>query len=428
MNNRVILAALALLLLAGCVTQVPTAERAAQAAPTATPAGPTVTLADPNARAREAVNNAWFVAETSTAEAVNAISTQVAFDRARAEATASVERANAAATQVAGSMQMTATAGAIALQNAQADVTATAQALGLADTVATAEAARAKELETEAKETERKAERADLDWQVRFILGLVAAVMIVVLGGFAGWQVVKLLAVILGIEARRRLIDYRAGVYIDAQSGEPRALPNGTPAPLLLDEPTRAERLRDAINPELVEGAMRASEREVRKAWKLAAHAFLRWSEVVPRGEDDPIGFNRRRLCDAARITQDTYHAMIGFLTDLGLIEKENPANPRSPWVLARRDGQSLTVSQAIRCTVWLTSFRTPDVPSTPLIYTPPRENPYNQTKPNQPNQTKPNQETSENGAETAPRTRWNLSLPPESLGDIGGEEAAEAG
>jgi hypothetical protein len=418
MDNRVIhvpaharvIAALILLLLAGCTAEksAPTAERIVEVV-TATPAAmqpfasvqPGPTYADAESEAIRLHNTAVAFERIATEQALQhqvtaAAATQAAVDRDAAilAATQQVEQANAQATQHAISVAATATTAAIALQRQQADMTSTAQALGLADAVATQEAARANELRIEAQETERKATQNDLDRQARFLVGLIVTVLTIVLASLAAWQGIRLLSVYVAIKARRMLVMEQSGLFIDAQTGRPEALPGYTPAPALVapgDKPTRAERLRSAINPDALEAAFRADERSVRRAWKFEAWQFLRWSEHVPRGEDTPVGFSRRRLCDAARISQDAYHTMIGFLADLGLIEKENPVNPRSPWVLARDgEGQPMTVSQVLRHKVWLTSYTVPSVPSLPGIPHPPERKPWNQTKPTTANQVKP--------------------------------------
>jgi hypothetical protein len=445
--NRVILTALALLLLAGCTTaQTPQAERivevvTATPAPTVMPAGPTVTLADPNASVREMANNLYFVEQTSTAEARNAMATQLAYERAQADATSAalaltlqVEEYNAGATAYANSAAATATTQALALERDQTDATATARAEAVEDAYATQEAARAKELETEAKETERKAGQADLDRQTGHVAKIAIVSIATIAAAIVLWHYARFLSLKRAIYTRRQLIMEQAGLYIDAQTGEPRALPGFAPAPALAapgDEPTRAERLRAAIKPDAMDAAFRASERQVRQAWKLAALGFLRWTEHVPRGEDAPVGFSRRRLCAAASISEDTYHVMVGFLSDLALIEKET-GHPNSSWVLARgRDGQPMTVTQALKHTVWLTSFDAPNVPALPEILPPPVRNYRHHTTPHQPHHTTPHQDTSEKGViegEFRQKTSWNMSLDygPDDLPDDG--DAAEAG
>jgi hypothetical protein len=424
--NRVILAALALLLLTGCVTQVPTAERAAQAAPTATPmptatlAGPMPTYANPNLQHVVAANTLYALELEATAQAINRAATEGAATQAAVDRAAAI----AAATQQAEQFDAQATASALDLLRAEQAITQTAIAIARDNVVATQEAARAKELETEAQETERRASQADLDRQTWYVVKLALGLATLALGLMAGWQLIRLLSVYVAIKARRMLVMEQAGLFIDAQTGRPEALPAYTPAPAL-PAPGQIERLQAAISPELREDALRASDRELRRAWRTMALHFLRWSEYIPKGEDTPLGFSRRRLCAAANVSRDTYETMIAFLADLGLIQKETD-HPRASWILARgSDGLPITVSQALRHTVWLTSFDTPDVPSLPLIYAPPQNARPGPSHPIPPTPTQPSPhpptKNGENAGKTAPNT-WNMSL------DYGPDDVPEAG
>jgi hypothetical protein len=407
---------------------------------------PTVTLFDPNARAREAANNAAMLAATVTAEAQNAMATQVAFERANAEATAAadrintqgtqgavvltqqVEQFNAAATQQANSAQRTATAGAIALQNAQADVTATARAGGMLDAQATQEAARANELRIEAQETERRASQADLDRQTWYVVKLALGLAALALGVMAGWQGVRLLSVYVAIKARRMMINERAGLVLDHHADEWRQLP-GTP---VFELPAAAQpdedRLHNAIKrrDDFDEAVARDQERRIRLAWRNAAWAFLQWGEYVPRGQKEPLGYSFRQMQRRAGLKRDEWDTLTAWLASIGLLVKAGGAD-NAPWRRRLTDDGSreMTAREIMKLRVWLTSFDYPNG-SIPGVLPPP--NPQARAHTDTPPHTTAHQSGTPAQPESPPRTGWNLSLDygPDDLLDDG--DVVEAG
>jgi hypothetical protein len=310
------------------------------------------------------------------------------------------------------------------------------------DAQATKEAAEAQERDLAQRRRQREAEQADLDRQVRFILGLIIAVLTIALVSLAAWQGIRLLSVYVAIKARRMLVMEQAGLFIDVQTGTPQPLPTNDALALpAAHEQADEDRLKQAIKrTERYHDIMELHvARQLRRQWRQAAYSFLAWGIEYAR-DDKQIGYSFRRMNQYMNITRDEWDTMTTWLYELGVLEKENALPNASYRRKLNKAGEEMSVSDIMgQRNPWITSFEFPRDASLPSFIAPPA--------PGSPLANMQGLRTAQHAARAAARlhaphaenedqngknggenTGWNLSLPPESLGDIDGEDMAEAG